>query len=504
MLSRILGLVRDLVITYIFGLGYQLSAYGIALTVPDMLFVLMSGGALGSALIPILTRLRDSGDEAAAQRLATGMLAVIGVSIALLTFVAWILAPLLVRDVVAPQAAARTQDLAIGLMRVVLFQPLFLSLAAVATAILQSHDQFTLPAFAPVAYNLSIIGGAVLLHGPLGMYGVAVGVVVGGFLFLAMQLPSVARLGLFRGIPSSFPAWPASVLADPNVWLTGKLMLPRIAGQAAVQANYVVAVSLASGLGQPQVGALRLANTLFVLPVGLFGTSIATVAFPTLSREAVDRDPGRFLYLLRRSIRGVLFFVLPASVGMILLREPIISLIYQHGRFDQSDTLLTARPLLYFCLAMWAFALVDILPRAFFALQDTRTPVKIAVGSVLLDIALSLLLVRLMGLGGLALAFALATTVQVFLLIRTLSGRIGDVLDRPTLMFFVKAVLACALMVFYLWLAIPLLAGYATMPLFLKAVSVGFTVGVGATVYLLTSVLLGQEEVGTLLRLAHR
>jgi putative peptidoglycan lipid II flippase len=496
-LSRVLGLVREEIMAWRFGPGPQYDAYNAALNVPDTLFALIAGGGIGAAFIPVFTKLRSSEDEEAAWRMASGVLAVIGVALTVLAAVAWVFAPQLVRDgLAAGSRSEETKTLATGLLRVLLLQPLFLAMASVVTAILQAHDQFTLPAFAPIAYNSCIILGALFLAPSMGMYGVAVGVVVGALLFLGIQVPAVLRLGL--RLPRAYP------LRDPNVRRTFALLAPRIIGQAAAQANTTVAIALALSLGTARASGLRFATVLFVLPVGLFGTSVATVAFPSLSREAGAGDFHGFLYLLRRSLRGVLFFVLPASVGLIVLREPVVRLIYQRGKFGPDDTQLVAGTLLYFCLGMWAYALVDLLPRAFYALQDSATPVKIAVAAVGLDITLSLLLIRPMGLGGLALAFSLALTAQVLLLLAALREKIGFSLDSDTRVFLGKALAATGLMLAALWLARPLLADYQQMSLLSLILRLGITTAGGVAVYVLASVALKQEEVGTLLKVVRR
>ncbi len=493
-LSRVLGLVREQVITARFGLGSSLDAYRIAFQIPDLLFILISGGALGTAFIPVFAELRGV-DERAAWRMASGVLGIVAVVMTGLIVLAWVLAPWLISDVMARGDAPEDQQLATNLMRILLLSPLFLVLASVAAAVLQSFEAFTLPAFAPILYNTCIILGALFLAPSIGIYGLTIGVVVGAFIFFLMQFPAAVRRGLRP--PRSSP------FGDPNVRRTFRLLLPRIVGQAALAANTVIAISLASGIDRG-ASAFYSGWILFALPVGLFGTSVATVAFPALSREAGEKDYQMFLYLLRRAVRGVLFFVLPASIGLIALREPIISLIYERGEFDHSDTLLTAVPLLYFSIGMWAYALADVLPRAFYAMQDSRTPVKIALVAVVIDATLSFLLVGPFGLGGLAFAFSVATMVHATLLLWALRRRVGSVLNRPTMLFTARAALATFLMFAALWLARPLLSGYQDLPLLSLALRVGVVVAGGGAVYVLASLLLRQEEVGTLLRLARR
>ncbi len=490
-----LGLVRDVVIAANIGPHGQYDAYVLAMRIPDMLFILMTGGALSSAFIPIFTRLLQT-DEKGAWRMASGAMFSLAVGVAAIAALCSIFAPQLIRYVLGFEASPQIQDLAIGLVRIVLIQPLFLSLAVVATSILQSFDRFTLPALAPIAYNSCIILGA--LAGPLlfahgfEIYGVAIGVVVGAVLFFLTQLPATLRMGL---------RWPETgPLSDPNVRRTFRLLLPRVAGSAAVEANAWVAYILAAGLQTGAIAHFRLAYVVFLLPVGVFGTSVSTAAFPTMSREALETDPERFLYVLRRTIRSSLFLVIPAGLGILMLREPIVSLIYQRGETHASDVLMIAQPLLFFALGTWAYSMVDVLPRAFYALQDTVTPVRIALATVALDTILSILLVRPFGLGGLALAFSVAAFVQVGALVWALDRRVGPVFDRSVLEFLARAFVAAAAMLIFLAFAQHWVSGWATMRFAEKLLRVGTVVIAGAAIYLGLSAALHQEEVRVLRR----
>lgn len=486
-LSRMLGLVREQVLYAHFPLGTQIDAYALAFAIPDQIFILVSGGALGAAFIPVFTQIWHSGDEELAWRMASGVFICVAVTVIILAGATWVFAPILVRDGVARHAPIATQDLTVQLMRILLLSPVFLSIASLATSILQSFDRFVLPAIAPVIYNLCIIFGILFLAPRYGIYGGAVGVVVGSAIFCAVQVPSVIGSG-FR----LRRTWP---LKDRHVRRTIRLLLPRIAGQSAVQLNVLVALYLAAQLGDGEVAAFRAASVLLSLPVGLFATSMSTAVFPSLSRMAADGDSTNFLVLLRRSIRGVLFFVVPASVGLMVLREPIVSLVYEYGAFTPNDTLLVARPLLYFSIGLWAFALVDLLPRAFYAIQDSMTPLKITCLVVGVDAALSFILVRPMGIAGLALAFASGLMLQVILLTRAMGRRAGNFLDPATLGFIAKVLIASALMLAALWTAHPILADVNSMPKVVLAVRVGFIVHLGIAVYFIASFVMKQHEV---------
>lgn len=490
-----------MIIYSLFGAGVETNAYNLAIQPPNLLFIFMTGGALSSTFIPVFTRLLDQ-DEEAAWKMASGTLLAVALGIAVFGAAISMLASPLVHVVLSRvNTSTETQDLTVRLLRVVMLQPLFLSLAVVATAVLQSFDKFTLPAFAPIAYNICIILGALVgglwLPNSIGIFGVAYGVVIGSIVFLLMQIPLAARTGL--RLPTSWP------LSDPNIRRMFRLVFPRIVGQAAAQLNVVIALVLASGLYRDRGAALfSIANVLALIPVGLFGTSIATVTFPAMSREAIDQDLTRFKYLLRRSARSTLFLVLPAGLGMMLLREPIISLIYQHGKVGPTDVRLAAQAVLFFSLSVWAYALVDTFPRAFYALQDTKTPVRISVMTVTLDVVLSFILVRPFGLGGLALAFAIATILQVVLLAIMLTRRIGPFIDRDTITFLLKMLGCSAAMVVFLFLTEGWVDNWAVMPLIEKAIRLIALIVGAAVIYIGASALAKQDEISLVKRLILR
>ncbi|ACZ42516.1 integral membrane protein MviN [Thermobaculum terrenum ATCC BAA-798] len=496
-LSRVLGLVRDQVILALIGPGRDYDAYLLALQVPDLLFILMSGGAFSAAFIPVFTRLIQSHGDDEAWDMASGVMwTTVSIAVVLILLV-WIFAPQIVAYGIArrshdPYVVQKTTEL----LRLVVFQPLFLLLASVATAVLQSFDRFLVPAIGPIIYNISIIVSTLLFSRWLGIDAVAIGVVVGAVLFFLIQLPFLLQMGLSTRWQPPF--------ANQHVRRTFILLAPRIVGQAAVQVNTMVALYLAAGLGTGRVTAFRVASLLFALPVSLFGTSVATAAFPALSREAGAMDIAAYKSVLKRAVKGVIFFILPASVGMMLLREPIIALLFERGKFTREDTLLTAQPFFFFAVGMWAYALVDMLPRAFYALQDTLTPLKVALVTVLLDIFVSFILVGPLGLRGLAFAFSLATIVQVLALSYLLRSRVGEWIDSEMINFLLKCCIATVLMGGLLILLRPWVVNYhlLSFPDFLVRLLIVIAVAAGG--YLGVSTALGQSEVRVVLNMVLR
>ncbi|MFN2225821.1 MAG: murein biosynthesis integral membrane protein MurJ, partial [Anaerolineae bacterium] len=270
--SRALGLLREVVISHRFGTGGELDAYLAAFRLPDILFQIVAGGALASAFLPTFATLLAGDDDEGAWRLASAVINLVLILTAVLSVAAALAAPWLVRTVVAPGFPPARQDLTAGLMRLMLLTPTVFGVSGVVMGILNARQHFLLPALAPIVYNLGIIGGAVLLAPRLGVQGLALGVVVGALGHLLVQLPGLARHGLRYS--------PVLGLRDPGVHEVGRLMLPRVLGLAAVQVNFLVNTILASGLVAGSLAAINYAWLLMLLPQGVFAQSVATAAFP--------------------------------------------------------------------------------------------------------------------------------------------------------------------------------------------------------------------------------
>jgi putative peptidoglycan lipid II flippase len=278
LLSRILGVVRDIVLSNQFGTSEQFGAYQAAFRIPDTLYLLIIGGALGSSLIPVFSRFLGQGDQAGAWRLANTVVNYAMLALTIATVLAWIFAPFIVSTLLAPNFPEATRNLTTDLTRLLLIQPFFMGLGGIALALLNGSENFVWPALAPLIYNLSIIAGAIFLTGPFGIQGVTFGVIIGAFLYLIVQLPTLYRLGFY---------WQPTLERDtPGASQVLRALAPRLLGQAAFQANFFVATNLGSGLdhGPQRISAFSYAYSLFMLPHGVFAISLATVAFPAMAR----------------------------------------------------------------------------------------------------------------------------------------------------------------------------------------------------------------------------
>lgn len=416
--NRVLGLVRDIIIAGKFGTGSELDAYIAAFRVPDFLFLVIASGAFGAAFIPVFSGFLERDEATAAWVLASSVLNTAFYALTALSALGFLFAGPIVRTIVAPGMTGAQQGLATTLTRILLLQPLFLGLGGAAMGILNAQHKFLWPALAPVTYNLGIVFGAVFLSPRFGVKGLAYGVVLGAVGHFLTQLPALARVMRY---------YPVVSLHVPGMRQVGALLIPRMFGQAVFALNFFIVTNFASRLGEGRVSGFNYGYTLFLLPHGVFALSAATVLFPTLSRLAGAGNWEGFRAQYAATLRTVLFFIVPATAALIVLRTAIPEAIYQLGAFNSRSTALTATALGTLATGLVAYAVVEIVTRAFYALHDTRTPVIAGVVTIALNLPLSWMLSQAFGLGGLGLGLALTTWLEMAILLLVLRRRMGVV-----------------------------------------------------------------------------
>jgi len=485
--SRILGFLRDLLVAQVFGAGPATDAFFVAFRLPNLLRRLVGEGALSSAFVPVFTDYLTTRPRAELTRMlravAGGMLAVL----AGLTVLGVVAAPVLVR-VMAPGffADSATGPLTVRLTRVMFPYLFFVGLAALAMGVLNAHRHFLTPALAPVMLNLGIIGSVFLLvpHLEQRVFGLAAGVLVGGVGQLAIQLPALARRGLLVA-----PVWDRG---HPAVGRIVRLMTPVALGQSATQLNILVDTMIASFLVGGSVSYLYYADRLVEFPLGVFGIAIATAVLPTLSEQAATRDPAGLRATLSFALRLAAFVSLPAAVGLLLLREPLVRVLYQRGHFGPTETAQTAWALGFYAVGLVGFASVKIVAQAFYALGDTRTPVKVSVGVMALNSVLAVALAFPLRHGGLALATSCAAAANTATLAWLLHRRLGPAPVAGARRGWARIAAASAL------LALALLVATALWPpprgRLAEAGWLAAMVGGGALLYAGVSAALGSEE----------
>lgn len=487
--SRLTGLLRDVAISYRFGTGPQLDAYNAAIAVPDLIFQVVAGAAVASAFIPVYTSYlaRDDQDEAWTMLSIFFTLSV--VVLLPIVLVMMIVAPLVMR-VLVPQFTPEYQLLAANLARIVLLAPVFFTLGCFITSVLNAHKRFFLAAAAPTCYNAGIIVGAVLLGRYFGIYGLALGALLGSMLFLTVQLPGLRQIGIvFR---------PRLALRHAGVVAVARLMGPRAIGLAVSQINFLVTVYLASGIGGG-ISSLRYAWQLTLLPLGVFAMAISTAVFPSLAEQSATESHDELRRTLLNAMRFILYLTIPASIGLIVLGQPVVRLLYERGQFTAESTAITGDALRLYALGLFGMATTEIVTRAFYALHDTVTPVKVAALGMIVNLGLALVLIRPMGENGLALATAVASTVEASVLFACAQRRIPGLQTHDLASSALKSIAAAALMGAVV-LAFDAIAAPLGRPLG-GAILVGSSIVLGGGVYLATTLALRSDEVGQLRRL---
>jgi len=432
--SRVGGFVRDLVIAYFFGAGPAADAFFVAFRIPNLLRRLFAEGALTIAFIPVFTEvLKQKGREEAylLARSTFGILALILLAVCALGTA---FAPEVVRAM-APGFApgGQSYDLAVTLTRWCLPYIFFVSLTALAAGVLNSTGHFFAPAASPVVLNLCLIGSAVALAPRVDppVMSLAVGVILGGLGQLLMQLPYLKARGL-----SFKPAWD---LANPALRRVVKLALPAAFGAAVYQLTVFINTVLASLLPTGSVSYLYYADRLIEFPLGIFAIAVSTAILPSLSRQAADNDHPALIDTMGFGIRLTMFINLPAMVGLIVLAQPLVLLLFARGQFGSAEAVATAGALWGYAAGLWAFAALRSVLPAFYALKDTVTPVKVGVVTLVINLAASLLLMGPFKHTGLALATSISGAANLAILLWLLRKRLGPLGGRRILSSVLKA-----------------------------------------------------------------
>ncbi|MCX6782096.1 MAG: murein biosynthesis integral membrane protein MurJ [Candidatus Magasanikbacteria bacterium] len=419
LLSKIIGLIRDRVLAHYFGAGEIMDAYYAAFKIPDLIYTLLIVGALTAGFIPTFTKLFYSGEEKSpAWRLANNIFNIGGLVIAVLSIVGMVFAPWLI-PVVAPGFSEASRELTVSLTRIMFISPLFFGLSMTLGGVLQSLGRFVFYSIAPIFYNLGIIVGAVFLVKLFGPIGLAWGVVLGAALHCSLQMIGARGAG-WRW------HWQFD-LKDAETRLVAKLMIPRTLGLAITELNVFVVTILASLLPIGSVAVYNYANNLQAVPTGIIGIPFALAVFPLLSAAAARNNSADFLKYLSSTARQILFLVIPMSVIILLLRAQIVRVVLGSGAFDWSATTATADALAFFAFGLFAQSLIPLLARSFYSLSDTKTPFVIGVITELIAIIAALILMRPLGVAGLALASSVGAVLNMTLLVIYLRKATGGI-----------------------------------------------------------------------------
>ena len=501
MASRLLGVAREMALAWVFGAGTQMDAFNVAFRIPNLVRDLFAEGAMSAAFVPTFTRTLASRGRPAAWRLgnlvinalllATGTLVVLGIVFA---------API-THAIAGDEFSAVPGKLELTTQLTRIMLP-FLTTVAIAVALmgmLNSLHRFFLPALSPAMFNVATIFCAIAvvplmpLVGLPPIAGIAIGTLLGGIGQIALQWPTLHREG--------FRYSPVIDFSDPELGEVLRLMIPGTLGLAAVQINVFVNTYLATTQPEGSVSWLGYAFRLMYLPIGLFGVSIATAALPTIARQAGDADKAAIRDTVSRGLRLMLSLNVPATVGLIVLAQPIVELIYERGEFGPGDSIATAAALMFYAPGLLGYSAVKIASPTFYSLKDSRTPVVVSVISVAANLALNLWLVRILSFRGLALGTAIAAVLNALILLVLLGRRLDGLDGRRIAVSGLKIGAASALMGAGVWL----IAGWLETVLpgtafSIRATRVFASIAAGVAVLILAGRALRIEELDDALR----
>jgi len=503
--SRVLGLVREQVIASLFGASNAVDVFVVAFRAPNLLRDLFAEGALSTAFITTFSKkIKIEGDESA-WRLASKMATLTAVFMSLLTLLGVLFAPQLI-SVLAGGFPPEKAALTVELTRIMFPFILLVSLAALAMGMLNAKHVFGMPAMASSFFNLgSILGGVGFgwwldpHFGPRSLAGLAIGTLIGGFLQLVVQFPALRRVG-FRFRPDF--AW-----RDDGVRQILRLMGPAVIAASAVQVNVMVNTGFATYLGSGAPAALNYAFRLMQLPLGIFGVAVGTVTLPVVARFASTQDMAGVRSTLGHGMRLAFLLTLPCAAGLIFFAKPIISLIFQHGKFTYENTVSVSGALEFYAVGLVAYSGIKVLAPAFYALDKRNLPMMVSFFSILTNGFLNLLITFYFGLGirGLALSTSLVATINFVILYVMMTRHAGALETRVLLHSLGKLALASVPLALICVAANKLLfAGLATMAFLPKLVAVLGTISVAAAVFGGTVALLRIEEVEDVIALVKR
>jgi len=488
-LSRVLGFLRDLVFARLFGASEATDAFFVAFKLPNLFRRIFAEGAFAVAFVPVLSEYKETRDFSDLRSFVNHVAGVLGLATLGISLLGVIAGPLLIAIFAPGWYFGETGDAALAgeMLRLTFPYLFFISLTAFAGAILNTHNRFGVPAFTPVLLNLSLIGAAYWLA-PLfeqPVMGLAWGVFIAGAAQLAFNLPFLHQLRL---LPKPVPS-----LKDPGVRKVLRLMGPAVFGASATQIGLLLNTLIASLLIEGSISWLYYSDRLLEFPVGILGAALATVVLPNLSRTYQTSSPEEFSALIDWGVRWVVLIGLPAAVALFVLAVPLISTLFQSQVFDARDVEMSSRSLMAYAFGLFPFLLVKVFAPGFYARQDTRTPVRIAVIAIIVNVAISLLLFKPLGHVGLALATTAMAAVNAGLLFLHIRRAEIYMPSAGWRILLFKTLLASVVMGAVLfWFAGPL-ATWVTAGGWWKVGMLSLLVAGGACVYFGTLFLLGMR-----------
>lgn len=496
MVSRIFGYIRDMVVAAFFGASWMTDAFWVAFRIPNLLRRLLGEGSLTVSFVPVFTEYLQKKSKEEALELASNAFTILSIILVIISILGVLFSPLIVA-LMAPGFIKEPGQFALTVFLNRLMFPyiFFISLVALCMGILNSFRHFAVPALSPVILNISMIVAALTLRNYFEepITALAVGVMIGGVLQLAMQWPFLVKFGVkFK---------PRFNFHHPGIKQIGFLMFPAFFGAAVYQINVLVGTILASLLPSGSVSYLFYADRIMELPLGVFAVAIGTASLPSFSEHVSKGNFEELKSSLSFSLRLMLFVTIPSMVAIIVLHFPIISVLFQRGAFDVQAAVSTSQALFCYALGLWAFSLIRVIVSVFYSLQDAKWPVKAAIVALVFNIIASLILMNPLKHNGLALANSLASMINVIILSVVLKKKIGTFLDRSFYSSVIKIIISSLVMLAALMIVDFFLPWNTDAHFKARLIYLIISIAVGAAAFFICSYLLKSPEIYGIIRM---
>lgn len=483
---KVLGLLRDIVFANYYGTGYVATAFFTALRIPTQLVDIVLSSAIVSIFVPVFNEILQKKGKVSANEFAGNFINVVGVIATGIAIIGMIFAPQIV-NMLAGGFDLKTYELTVELIRITFPMVIFTAIAFSFVGFLQSYGQFNVPAMISGISNIVIILFLIFFREKFGINGVAVCMTFAWFLQVLIQLPFAKKYGYKFRLKTNFK--------DENVKRVFRLAIPVIVSTAVLPINSLVSTRLASGMGESAVAALEYAYKLFLVISGVFTYAIGNIIFPELSRANADKNEKAYVELINKAMRMISFLLIPLTIGLIIYREDIVSTIYERGEFDANSTLMTAGTLLYYAMGIIGSGFVEIMNKSFYARQDTKSPLKIGVCVIIINIILSIILGKVMSFKGLALATSISSIANALILIFVANKKQKGILNKEIVYMMLKMLLCACIMGIIVYILNNLLIGFLTGTIIKDIIRMIIGAVVGVVVYYLLTMLFKINEI---------
>ena len=434
---KTLGLLRDIVFAKYYGTGYVATAFFAATRIPTQLIDIILSSAIISVFVPVFNEIMQKESKEKANLFAQNFVNIVALISTVIAIFGMLFAPQVV-NLLAGGFDATTYNLTVELIRITFPMVIFTAVAFSFVGFLQSYKEFNVPAMISGISNIVIILFLIFFKDKFGIHGVAACMTFAWLLQVLVQVPFVKKYGYKFGLKLNFK--------DENIKKVVKLAIPILISTAVLPVNNLVATRIASGINDSAVATLEYAYKLFLVISGVFTYAIGNIIFPDLSRASTQNDSNEYIDLIHKALKMMSFLLIPLTIGIAIFRQDIISTIYQRGEFTESSTIATSGALLFYCLGILGSGFVEVLNKAFYAKQDTKTPLLIGVIIISINIVASMILGNIMGVNGLALSAAITTIINALILLYIANKKQKGIISKEILLSFIKMFIAAIVM----------------------------------------------------------